>query len=107
MVIAGTTLERYAPTSLQPKTQPMTTSRALEFVGPAFPLKSLLTLGFIAELLIKFKNDMPFWNYTVLMAMADLLFFRCDHHGAHQAHKVSLIPIPETSYLSGYKLTKQ
>ncbi len=30
--------------------------------------------------------------------MADILFFRCDHHGAHQAHKVSLIPIPETSY---------
>jgi len=33
-------------------TQPMTTSRALESVGPAFPLKSLLTLGFIAELLM-------------------------------------------------------
>lgn len=60
LVIAGTTLERCAPTSLQPITQPMTTSRALESVGPAFPLKSLLTLGFIAELLMKFKKRHAF-----------------------------------------------
>jgi len=60
LVIAGTTLERCAPTSLQPITQPMATSRTLESVGPAFPLKSLLTLGFIAELLMKLEKRHAF-----------------------------------------------